>query len=442
MVERQRSAELSVLGSMLVDSRCAGLVFEQLRAENFSDSTYRNIFSAAQRLFLEGRPIDPVIVCDAVGGKAYEPVIAEIMRLTPTAANVEEYARLVKDQSRLRQLQSFGLQLAQAADYEEGLKILAKAEGLLTQSPGRKASSYTEMIGEYLDRQSSDEKPDYIDWGIPQLNRLKVSPGHFVVLGADSSAGKTALALQLAINVARSGKRVGFFSYETNRMDAIDRILANTANVSMEKSKDRKLTSKDFATVNAEGAASERVPLTLIESGGYHIDELRAETLAGRYEVIFIDYLQLIPFEAKLGRTQEITNVSIALRTMAQRLGVTVFALSQVTPPEKDSKGKRRHLTMDDLRESRQILQDANEILMLDYEDTGKKYGPRVLIVDKNKDGALGRIRMGFNPEHMRFYPIKQNDQPADESKAKPDSIEGQQTFIELSEAQTGKLPF
>ena len=136
------------------------------------------------------------------------------------------------------------------------------------------------------------------------------------------------------------------------------------------------------------------------------------------------------------------TNVSIALRSMAQRLGVTIFALSQVTPPDRDIKGKRRHLIKEDLRESRQILQDANEILMLDYEDTGKNYGPRVLIIDKNKDGELGRIRLGFDPQHMRFYPIKQNDQPVDTPKAKPESIPGQAQFVELSEAQTGRLPF
>lgn len=438
----QRTAEQSVIGSLLIDPRCAGLVFEKLRPENFSDATHRTLFSAAYRVFLEGKPIDPVIVCDAAGARAYERPIAEIMQLTPTAANVEEYAEIVKDQSRLRQLNTLGMQIASAESYEEGLKLLAKAESLLTQSPMRKASSYTEMINEYLDRQTRDEPPNYIDWGIPALNRLRVSPGHFVVLGADSSTGKTALALQLAVNIAKRGKRVCFFSYETNRMDAIDRILANTADVLMDRSKDRKLSNKDFAKVYDEGDLSAQVPLTVIESGEYTIDELRAETLAGRYEVIFIDYLQLIPTTLRQKRSDEVAAISMALRSMAQRLGVTIVALSQVTPPDKDSKGKRRHLTRDDLRESKQLKMDANEILMLDYEDTSKSFGTRVLIVDKNKDGALGQIRLGFDPQHMRFYVLQRNDKPVEDKARKPDAISGQPSFTELTEEETGPAPF
>ena len=442
MVRSPANAEMNVIGSLLIDPSCAGVVFEKLRAENFSDLTLRNLFSAAYKVFLENKPIDPAIVCDRAGGKAYYEPVADVIRLTPTAANVEEYAELVKDYSRLRELNNLGMQLASVEDYQEGLRLLAKAEGLLTQSPTRKASSYTEMINEYLDRQASDEPPNYIDWGIPALNRLRVSPGHYVVLGADSSTGKTALALQLAINIAKKGKRVGFFSYETNRMDAIDRILANTADVLMDRSKDRKLTNKDFARVYTEGDLSAQAALTVIESGEYTIDMLRAETLCERYEVIFIDYVQLIPTNARSTRADEVAAISIALRNMAQRLGVTVVALSQVTPPEKDRNGKRRHLTCDDLRESKQLKMDANEILMLDFEDTSKKYGTRVLMVDKNKDGANGMMRLGFDPQHMRFYVLDRNDKPADGKPDKPDAISGQQSFTELTEEQTGPAPF
>ena len=127
---------------------------------------------------------------------------------------------------------------------------------------------------------------------------------------------------------------------------------------------------------------------------------------------------------------------------MAQRLGVTIVALSQVTPPDKDSKGKRRHLTRDDLRESKQLKMDANEILMLDYEDTSKSFGTRVLIVDKNKDGALGQIRLGFDPQHMRFYVLQRNDKPVEDNARKPDAISGQTSFTELTEEQTGPAPF
>lgn len=429
MVRSPANAEMSVIGSLLIDPRCAGIVFEKLRPENFSTPEFRSIFSAARRLFLEGKNIDPVMVCDAAGGPAYMEIIADIMRLTPTAAMVEEYAEIVKNSSLLRDLTTLGGKLALVEDYQEGLKLLAKAESLLTANPTRRAASYSEMIGRYLDRQQDKRPPDYIDFGFASLNKLNVSPGKFIILGADSSVGKTAFALQLAVNMARTGKRTGFFSYETAEVDVIDRILANTADVAMPRSKSKSLSNADIQKVCAEGMASERVPLTLIEAAEYTVEDLRAETLAGRFDVIFVDYIQLIPGSgSKAERWQAVTEASMALHSMAQRLGVTIIALSQVTLPEKNKNGQRPQLRKENLRESKQLIFDADAILMMDLENPAIKASPRVLIVDKNKDGPLAEIHFNFDPIHMRFTPIDARPEP----KAKAKSIPGQQGFEEL----------
>ena len=396
-------AEMSVIGSILIDPRCAGLVCQMLSPEDFQPGVYRNLFIAAQRRHFENKPIDPVTLLHDTD-PAYADTISEIMRLTPTAANADVYAELVREHSRLRRLQAIGQELAWARDYETGLKILAEAEALLTLSPSRRAVSYSEMISHYLDRQSSKEKPNYIDWGIKPLNRLKVSQGQFVVIAADSSVGKTAFALQLALNVARSGKRTCFFSYETSEEDASDRIIANATGVNLGKSKNRALSDNDIKKVYEEASDAESVPLKMIESGDYDIDSLRAETLAGRYEVIFIDYLQLIPTAARQLRADEVADISRKLRVMAQKLGVTIVALSQVTLPEKDRKGSRRRITMDDVAESKQIKKDAGVIIIIDYENPLDRLGPRLVRVDKNKEGPLGEFTMGFDYDHMRFY--------------------------------------
>ena len=427
MVERPGS-ERAVLGSLLIDPRCAGIVFEGLLPEAFSDSAYRNVFSAARRLYLEGKAIDAVIVCDAVG-RAYEGLIAECMVQTPTANNVEAYVEILQNESRLRRLNELGMALVDVRDYQEGLKLLAKAESLLTANPTRRASSYTEMIGRYLDRQQDERPPDYIDFGFASLNRLNVSPGKFIILGADSSAGKTAFALQLAVNMAKAGKRVGFFSYETAEADVIDRILANTADVALPRSKSKNLSNVDMQRVLAEGMNADRVPLTLIEAAEYTVEDLRAETLAGRFEVIFIDYIQLIPGSgSKADRWQTVTEASMALHSMAQRLGVTIIALSQVTLPDKNKNGQRPQLRKENLRESRQLIMDADAILMMDLENPVIKTSPRVIIVDKNKDGPLAEIRMSFDPIHMRFTPLEAKPM----KNEKRTSIPGQRAFTDL----------
>lgn len=417
----KHSAEMAVLGSILIDPRCAGLVFEKLRAENFSSSTYRNLFEAAFKLFLEDKPIDPVSVCYAAGGEIYFDTVKEIMQLTPTAANVEEYVQIVREQSLLSALNNLGMQLASVTDYQEGFRLISKAAGLMVAKPTRRSATYTEMISRYLDRQSNNEKPNYLDWGLESLNRLTVTPGKFIILGADSSVGKTAFALQLAINMAYSGKRVGFFSYETSEEDVIDRILANTANIALSRSKSKKLTDGDYRTAYREGELSTKAQLTLIESAEYSVEDLRAETLAGRFDVVFIDYVQLIPFGSGAERWQTVSGVSMALHSMAQRLGVTIIALSQVTLPEPNKKGVRPHVRKENLRESRQLIMDADVILMLDYEKTDVHYGPRVVFVDKNKDGPLAKINLRFDPLHMRFTPMeKKREEPETAEDAHP----------------------
>lgn len=238
--------------------------------------------------------------------------------------------------------------------------------------------------------------------------------------------------------MASAGSKVGFFSYETSREDAADRILANAANVNLPRSKTKALTPGDYRRVSAEGERSARVPLTVVETAGYTVEDLRTEVMAKRYDVVFIDYVQLIPGRAS-DRWQVVTEVSMALHTMAQQLGVTIIALSQVTPPEVNNKtGSRRAVRKGDLRESRQLINDADVILMMALEDPNNSQSLRVLQVDKNKDGPLGKMYLSFDPEHMRFTvaspPKSETYRAIDQAvaKAKKEYREKQVSFEDL----------
>lgn len=401
---RGLSAEMAVIGSLCIDPEpVAGILFHKLRPEDFGDATYRNIYAAARNIWLEQRPLDPVTIA-AAAGKDYAPVIAEAMKMTPTAVNAEGYADIVVEEGQLRRLREIGMQLSlHLNDLDTGRKLLAEAEGLLAAQREERVWSYKAMLESYLDRQQSKEKLDFLDWGIPELNeKVKISQGRFVILGAPSSTGKTAFALQLAYNIARAGKRVGFFSYETSQEDAADRLFANTADVSMQRTKTKTLTSVDYDALYKEGDISMELPLTLEDSGDWNVDDIRARTLAMRYEVIFIDYVQIIPGDAKRPRWEVVTDISMKLHRMAQKLGVTVIALSQVTP-QKDSKGKRIAITKESLRESQQLANDAEAVLLMDLTVQGDYGSERELRVDKNKDGSRGKMWLKFDPQHMRF---------------------------------------
>lgn len=409
----------AVLGSVLIDpGPVAGIVFDALRPEDFREE-YRTVFEACRGLWLEGMAIDPVAVIHAAGS-AYDGDVRRWMQMTPTAANVDAYCRIVREESGLDRLRSLGAGLIGAADLKEARQLIADAEGVIVDRPGVQAWSVAELLTEFVTRDPK-KAPAYLKWGIRQLDEiLTAEPGDFVILGADSSVGKTALACQMAWAMAGAGRRVGFFSLETNARKLTDRIVAQRARVNMAAIKHRTMTPEDYQEVGRLGQAAGKLPLRIVEAAGMTVPDLRAVTVSERFEVIFVDYLQLLQAEGR-ERWEIVTNISLQLHTLAQTLGVAVVALSQITAADK-SKKARQQPTKDDLRESKQLKQDADLILMLALSDPEDNESLRWLSVAKNKDGPLGQVCLRFDPAHMDFTPTDSRawKRPAGQKKDDP----------------------
>ena len=226
-----------------------------------------------------------------------------------------------------------------AANLNDAIEAAGALNGTLASIPRGRAASYEEMVYAYLDRQQSKTPPVALDWGLQQITEIApLRPGRFVVIGADSSVGKTAFALQAAYHIARSGKRVAFYSYETSLEDGEDRLMANAADVPLPRSKAQQLTRSDLARVAGEIQREGKTPLRMVESAGYTVGELRTDIVANRIQVAFIDYVQLIPGNDD-SRWETVTRTSMELHTMAQQLGCTIVALSQVTLPQAGKVG-------------------------------------------------------------------------------------------------------
>ena len=206
---------------------------------------------------------------------------------------------------------------------------------------------------------------------------------------------------------------MGFFSYETTLADATDRLMANDADVSLGRLKGKHLTDEEMDAILEAGERSEKRQLRILETARYTVEDIRAKTIARGFEVIFVDYVQMIPTR-KRDRYEAVTEISIGLHALAQELGVTVIGLSQVTVPETDKKGRRRYISKEDLRESRQLKQDADVILMLDLVDPTVRSGDRVLQIEKNRDGPLAHLYLSFDPSRMRFKYIEPLESDAD----------------------------
>ena len=397
-----QQAQQSVIGSLLLDPEfCAGEIFLRTVPAMFGDKSLQHVYEAARDLWNEGRPIDPVTVC-AKAGEEYRDLIAACMETTPTAANAVAYAEIMQNEAKLAALQAEAMAILSAKKVEDAMEGFERMTQLLGVTETDDGMSLSEMISAYIDRMNDPKPVDYLRFGIEKLDRaLAISPGTFIIIGADSSTGKTALALQFAVHIARTGKRVGFFSLETPEAPLQNRLMAELqiAGIPMPSSQHKQLTDADLTRAMEAGIQNENLQLRFFRKED-SLEKIRAKTLRHRFEVIFIDYVQLINCPGD-ERWQVVTKISMGLHRMAQELGVTIVGLSQITP----ERGRRdRNVTVDDLRESRQLKQDADAILLL-YPDGDEDAAPnaRVLEIAKNKDGRLARLRLQFEPELMSF---------------------------------------
>ena len=396
-----KRAQESVIGALLIDpDYSAGLIFQSARPSHFGETELRHVFEAAREIWNANRKLDPITILDRAGSE-YEQLLRDCMINTPTARNLPAWLEICQDSARLTAMQAEALAIVNADRADDAAAAWERMGTMLQDADQGEDLSLGELIGDYCDRMQDKRPVRYLNWGIESLDRdLYVSGGQFGVIAADSSVGKTALALQFAYHMAADGHRVGFFSLETPKENLEDRLLAQyqVAGIPLPSTKRKKLTEEDLRAAGEAGMRSDQIYLRILRN--YEtLERIRAKTIQRRFDVIYIDYVQLIDAPGR-ERWDIVTNISMGLHRMAQQLGITVIGLSQITPAVKGQKAP----TKDDLRESRQLKQDADFILLL-YPDTEEEAPPnaRVLEIAKNKDGRCARLRMDFEPEHMTF---------------------------------------
>lgn len=419
-VDQYYESQLGVIGSLLLDApKVAGMVMHRTQADDFT-GVMKTIYQAARTLFLEGRPIDPVTIQNAVG-KEYGETLMQIMDLTPTAANVEAYIDLTLEQAKLSKLRGLFAELSKVADLEEAQRLLAQGNRVVG---GRASVQIVNMEQGIVDFYERQKKPaNLMKWGMAKVDKnLKLEYGDFLVLGGYPSAGKTALSLQMAWSQALHC-RVGYFSLETKPEKLIDRTVAAVCGVDMSRIKEHVLRPDDWMDVAKGAAAFRGRNMDLIKAGGLSVVDIQALALAGQYDIIYIDYLQLVaPEDRRRSDVEQVTQISKDLHTMAQTTGITVCALSQLTRPEK-SGAQEKAPGLHSLRQSGQIEQDADGVMLLYKEHSEARYSRRVLKIAKNKDGeAGGLLYLDFVGSCQQFKPSPaQISLPPPDAEPKPD---------------------
>ena len=396
--------QIAVLGSLLISEDCIPQVLSQVAGEDFTDGDCRLLYLAVQALYRDSKPVDPVTVWERAGKepRLYD-LIARCVKETPTAANVGAYVQLLREERRVADAQALALRILEARTMEPIADLVSKLAALMSERDGVQAVTMATGYVDFFERQK--HKPRYITWGLPELDdKMYLEAGDFAIIGGYPSDGKTAWALSAAWHQSQEEK-VGFFSLETGSPKLMDRLVARTALISMGKIKRRELSEEDFDTVAAIANRFEKSNLELIPAAHMTAEEILGYSRARGYKIIYIDYVQLIessPETRRENRTNQLSQISRTLHTGGQRAGITIVALSQLTRPER-TKGKRLAPRMSDLRESGQLEQDADTVMLLYRENPDDPESRRVLAVEKNKEGQLGQMYLRFDGDTQTF---------------------------------------
>lgn len=386
-------AQYSVLGSALISPETVPQILQETRETDFAGPC-RTVYTAIRELFLAGTPIDPVALANKLGD-GYRTFLLQLMEITPTAANIETYLRITREQAKASTLRELGKQMAAETDPKALQELLDRVNGAAINRPAVKITSMRDAMHSFFDRKRRETV--YLTWPVAEFNqRIFSELGDLVIIGGRPSSGKSAWALQCAWHWAKK-YRVGVFSLETSADRLFDRHMSALSDISLRDIKRSNISDEQWLRLGdlADGICER--PMEIIDAAGMTVSDIRAVTMMQGYQIVVIDYLQLLQGPGT-SRYEQVTEISIALHTMARTLGVTVVALSQLARSD-DKKGSRAP-DMDSLRESGQIEQDADVVMLL---NTVKDSDDRELWVRKNKEGTCFQALLNFDGDHQTF---------------------------------------
>ncbi len=429
-------AEQSVLGALMLDKNAIINVADFLKPEDFYKPAHEKIYAAIIRLYEKREPIDIVNVTDKlktdnslkeVGGASY---LSQLIESVPTSAHVEHYSKIVKEKKVLRDLIQASAEITENAvdgsdDVESLLdnieqKILSISQKSFSQKfvPLRDELQGAYERIEKLHR-SGEGGLRGIPTGFPEIDGLLsgFQNSDFIVIGARPSLGKTALALNIARNVAvKEKKPVGIFSLEMSREQIVDRLISAEAQIPLWELRTGRLKNdEDFEFIQNALSELSQAPLFIDDMPSPTILQMRsmARRLQAEHglSLIIVDYLQLIQPRTNIeSMVQQVTEISRGLKSMSRELNVPVLALSQLSREVDKREVKRPRLA--DLRESGAIEQDA-DVVMFIYRKDKDKINPSAeeantaeIIIAKHRNGPTGTIQLKWDGEKATFRSI------------------------------------
>jgi replicative DNA helicase len=443
LVPANVDAERAVLGSVLIDPDAIIKIAPTLRVEDFFVDRHRWIYEATLALHERRQAVDFVTLCDElerrgqltdIGGQAY---IIELLNVVPTAINVEHYAGIVVRTAILRRLIDAAGQIARMAYEDKGEidEIVDRAEelifGVSEQRIQRTLAPISQVMREVTERVQYLALHQGELMGVPagfrQLDKLLggFQKSDLIILAARPSVGKTALALNIAVNAAkRYGQRVAFFSLEMSAEQLVLRLLAAETGIDQQRLRLGQIQEEEWGLLMEAAGVLSSTMMFIDDTPALSALEMRTKARRVHAEhgldLIVVDYLQLMRGDPRSeNRVQEISYISRALKGLARELNVPVLALSQLSRAVEARTDKRPMLS--DLRESGSIEQDADVVMFIYREDMYNEGTDRQNIADvivaKHRNGPTGVVSLYFKKELTQFLELETYREPLNTSE-------------------------
>ena len=405
-------AEQNVIGSLLMDKDSITQIYGMLKPEMFTSNIFGKIYHEFLRGFDNRYDVNLVILEQKLRSDEYphDLVMAEIKECinnTLTSAGIKSYADIVLSDYKANRLDNFLNSIkVTPSNLNEQIRAITQELEVLQDNKQEKSKTLSEIAKENKNNYFKEKeiKPLYL--GFQKLDDMLggLEGGDTIVIGARPAVGKSAFVTQITSNLAKQGKRIGFYNLEMQNKQVYERFVVSESGIGLTRLRRavRFLGDEKERFDKANETLEKADNVVIISSGAKSVSEIKAESRHMDYDIIIIDYLQLLKADSTYrgNRAAEVGEISRAIKNLAMELNIPIIALSQLN---RASEGRdTKEPTMAELREAGNIEQDASVIILmwnLDENDRTKK-GCKV---EKQRQGECGKVVMRFNGDLMRF---------------------------------------
>ncbi len=431
-------AEQSLLGSVLIDPESFNRIADMISASDFYIAEHAQIFTAMHELYITNNEIDIVTLVDMLvkkgiydksGGEDYIRTIGEVV---PSALNVKDYAKIVKEKSVLRRLIEACSEISDSAygEQDEVAHIIDNAENkIFAIAQGRDTKNFVhvrDVLMQVYDRlhllNTDKEATQGVPTGFSGLDAVLagMKESHLILVGARPGMGKTSFALNIGTNVARqTGKKVCMFSLEMSAEQLVTRIVSSEAMIDSHKLRTGELAPEDWDSMAHTAEWLSKCDILIDDTAGITATGMKAKLRrVDNLGLVIIDYLQLMQGDHRNdNRVQEVAEISRALKLMAKELMVPIICCAQLSRGPESRTDKKPMLS--DLRDSGAIEQDADVVMFLyrdEYYKTDKSEGDAPesniaeVIIAKNRHGSTENVKMGWIGKYTKFRTLSNQE--------------------------------